>query len=106
MRQQTEKMTFSCKDDSHKALHMYWSGAKGRRTHCAGHIPFCGGFSILLFQDGSLIKIYPHRGFNNSKTAFLIYSFIFPQTLNLRRILFDLLGFTVAKLKSVSMFTF
>ena len=26
MRAQTEKMTFSCKDDYCKALHIYWSG--------------------------------------------------------------------------------
>ena len=26
---QTEKTTFSCKDDKGKSLHVYWSGAKG-----------------------------------------------------------------------------
>ena len=28
MRTQTEKTTFSCKDDWGKSLHAYWSGAK------------------------------------------------------------------------------
>ena len=28
MREQTEKTTFSCKDDSCKTLHLYWSGVK------------------------------------------------------------------------------
>ena len=29
MQAQTEKTTFSCKDDQGKSLHVYWSGAKG-----------------------------------------------------------------------------
>ena len=29
MHAQTEKTTFSCKDDKGKSLHVYWSGAKG-----------------------------------------------------------------------------
>ena len=29
MRTQTEKTTFSCKDDEGKSLHVYWSGGKG-----------------------------------------------------------------------------
>ena len=29
MRAQTEKTTFSCKDDGAKSLHVYWSWAKG-----------------------------------------------------------------------------
>ena len=29
MRTQTEKTTFSCKDDWGKSLHVYWSGGKG-----------------------------------------------------------------------------
>ena len=29
MRAQTEKTTFTCKDDQGKSLHVYWSGAKG-----------------------------------------------------------------------------
>ena len=37
---QTEKTTFSCKDDYCKALHIYWSGGEGlahwRSTHGAG----------------------------------------------------------------------
>merc|ERR1711875_214839 len=28
MREQTEKTTFSCKDDYCKTLHLYWSGAR------------------------------------------------------------------------------
>ena len=49
---QTEKTTFSCKDNSCKALHIYWSGGKGlvhsRSTHGAGHIPLCGIFIVLI----------------------------------------------------------
>ena len=48
MRAQTEKTTFSCKDNQCKALHNHGSGGKGlvhwRRTHGAGHIP--GIFSL------------------------------------------------------------
>ena len=31
MRAQTGKTTFSCKDDSRKALHIYWSGGKATK---------------------------------------------------------------------------
>ena len=45
---QTEKTTFSCKDDQCKALFIYWSGGEGlahlQSTHGAGHIPLCGIF--------------------------------------------------------------
>ena len=37
MRTQTEKTTFSCKDDWGKSLHLYWSGGKGlvKNQDCA-----------------------------------------------------------------------
>ena len=47
---QTEKTTFSCKDDQCKTLHIYWSGGKvqvhSRSTHSAGHVPLCGIFTV------------------------------------------------------------
>ena len=45
MRAQTEKTTFSCKDDQCKTLHLYWSGAKDLfidEAHTAlGIFPVC-----------------------------------------------------------------
>ena len=43
MGEQTEKTTFSCKDDYCKTVHLHFSGVKGlvhwRSTRSAGHIP-------------------------------------------------------------------
>ena len=65
MRAQTEKTTFSCKDDYCKALHIYWSGGKRlahwRSTHGAGHIPLWGIFIFwhacpVLTQSGNWVS--------------------------------------------------
>ena len=62
-RAQTEKATFLCKDDSRKALHMFWSGGMGlvhwRSTHGAGHILLCSiifhTFCTIFCKASSLL---------------------------------------------------
>ena len=60
MRTQTEKTTFSYKDDWCKALHIYWSGGKGlvhkRSARGAGHIPLCGIFLLMFIVKVGFLK--------------------------------------------------
>ena len=85
MREQTERTTFSCKDDLCKTLHLYWSGVKRlihwRSTHGDGHIPLCGIFSYCLpvFVKEGVIQ-YP------SFSKFILVYFVLGEDEGLRNV--------------------